>query len=142
MNIQEIMTPNPTFCPPNATLEQVAEVMRDEDIGEIPIVESQDGGNRLLGVVTDRDIAVRAVAAGRNPSQTTARDCMTAPAVTCKEDDSLEACAHAMASQRIRRMPIVDANGMLCGIVAQSDLQATDARSLKQQVADRVSTPH
>lgn len=141
MNIQDIMTQNPSFCPPDATLEQVAQVMRDEDIGEVPIVES-DGGNRLLGVITDRDIAVRAVAAGRDPTRIAARDCMTGPAVSCKEDDSLEDCAHAMASQRIRRMPIVDANGMLCGIVAQSDLQATDARSLKQQVADRVSTPH
>jgi len=141
MNIQDIMTRNPTYCPPNATLEQVAQLMRDEDIGEVPVVES-DGGHRLIGVVTDRDITVRAVAAGRNPSQVTARDCMTEPAVSCKEDDSLEDCAHAMASQRIRRMPVVDANGMLCGIVAQADLQATDARSLKQQVADRVSTPH
>ncbi len=141
MNIQDIMTQNPTFCPPTASLEQVAQVMRDEDIGAVPIVES-NGGNRLLGMVTDRDIAVRVVAAGRDPSQVAASDCMTEPAVSCTEDDSLEDCAHAMASQRIRRMPIVDANGMLCGVVSQADLQATDARSLKQQVADRVSTPH
>lgn len=141
MKIKDIMTSNPTCCPPNATLDQVAQVMRDEDIGAVPIVES-NGGNRLLGVVTDRDIAVRAVAAGRDPSKVTARDCMTAPAVTCRDDGSLEDCADTMASQRIRRMPIVDADGMLCGIIAQADLQATDARSLKQHVADRVSTPH
>ncbi|HKU80491.1 MAG TPA: CBS domain-containing protein [Rhodanobacteraceae bacterium] len=72
----------------------------------------------------------------------TAGDCMTAPAVTCNENDTLEDCAQAMASHRIRRMPIVDENGELCGILAQADLQATDARSLKEQVADRVSTPH
>jgi len=101
-----------------------------------------DGARKLLGVVTDRDIVVRAVAAGREVRNVTAGDCMTAPAVTCNENGTLEDCAQAMASHRIRRMPIVDASGELCGIVAQADLQATDARSLKEQVADRVSTPH
>lgn len=141
MNIKDVMTLNPTCCPPSATLKDVAEVMRDEDIGEVPIVEA-DGAKRLVGVVTDRDIVVRAVAAGRDISNATAGDCMTAPAVTCNEGDTLEDCAQAMASHRIRRMPIVDESGELCGIVAQADLQATDARSLKEQVADRVSTPH
>ncbi len=141
MNIKDVMTLNPTCCPPNATLEDVAEVMRDEDIGEVPIVAT-DGAKKLLGVLTDRDIVVRAVAAGGDISVVKASDCMTAPAVTCNESDTLEDCAQAMASHRIRRMPIVDENGELCGIVAQADLQATDARSLKEQVADRVSTPH
>ena len=141
MNIKDVMTLNPISCPPGATLKNVAEVMRDEDIGEVPIVE-EDGGKKLVGVVTDRDIVVRTVAAGRDPSTVRASDCMTEPAITCKESDSLEDCAQAMATHRIRRMPIVDENGELCGIVAQTDLQATDARSLKQQVADRVSTPH
>ncbi len=141
MDIRAVMTSDPKCCPRNATLEQVAQVMRDEDIGEVPIVES-DGERKLLGVVTDRDIVVRAVAAGSNPEQVTAEDCMTAPAVTCSEDATLEECARAMAQHRIRRMPIVDDNGELCGIVAQADLQDTDARSLKEEVADRVSTPH
>jgi CBS domain-containing protein len=141
MNIKDVMTSNPVCCPPNATLQDVAQRMRDEDIGEVPIVE-QDGARKLLGVVTDRDIVVRAVAAGRDIAALRASDCMTAPAVTCTENDTLEDCAQAMASHRVRRMPIVDENGELCGIVAQADLQATDARSLKEHVADRVSTPH
>lgn len=141
MNIKDVMTLNPVCCPPNATLQNIAQLMRDEDIGEVPVVE-QDGARKLLGVVTDRDIVVRAIAAGRKLRSVTAGDCMTAPAVTCNESDTLEDCAQAMASHRIRRMPIVDENGKLCGILAQADLQATDARSLKEQVADRVSTPH
>jgi CBS domain-containing protein len=141
MNIKDVMTSNPVCCPPNATLQDVAQRMRDEDIGEVPIVE-QDGARKLLGVVTDRDIVVRAVATGRDIAALRASDCMTAPAVTCTENDTLEDCAQAMASHRVRRMPIVDENGELCGIVAQADLQATDARSLKGHVADRVSTPH
>lgn len=141
MNIKDVMTLNPISCPPGATLKDIAGIMRDEDIGEVPIV-TEDGGRKLAGVVTDRDIVVRTVAAGHDPSKTTANDCMTEPAITCKESDTLEDCAQAMASHRIRRMPTVDENGELCGIVARADLQATDARSLKQQVADRVSTPH
>jgi CBS domain-containing protein len=141
MNIKDVMTSNPVCCPPNATLQDVAQRMRAEDIGEVPIVE-QDGARKLLGVVTDRDIVVRAVATGRDIAALRASDCMTAPAVTCTENDTLEDCAQAMASHRVRRMPIVDENGELCGIVAQADLQATDARSLKEHVADRVSTPH
>lgn len=141
MDIQSIMTPNPKACPRNASLSQIAQLMRDEDIGEVPIVES-DGRRRLVGIVTDRDIVLRAVASGRNTSQITADDCMTSPAVSCGEDASVEECARMMASHRIRRMPIVDNSGSLCGIVAQADLQATDARSLKEEVANRVSTPH
>lgn len=142
MEIRDVMTSNPKSCPSNATLVQIAEMMRDEDIGEVPVVETDGQHRKLLGVVTDRDIVVRAVAAGRNPESIRASDCMTAPPTTCREDGSLEECVKKMASERIRRMPIVDANGDLCGIVAQADLQATDARSLKEQLGNRVSTPH
>lgn len=141
MDVRDVMTMNPKHCPPGASLVQVAQMMRDEDIGEIPIV-ANDGSRRLMGVVTDRDIAVRAVAAGRNPESVRAEDCMTAPATTCSEDASLDDCVNKMASARIRRMPIVNADGELCGMLAQSDLQATDARSLKEHLGDRVSTPH
>ncbi len=142
MDIQSIMTPNPKACPRNASLEQIAQMMRDEDIGEVPVVDSDGGNRKLLGVITDRDIVVRAVAEGENPSRITAEDCMTSPAISCGENASLEECARTMASHRIRRIPIVDSSGNLCGIVAQADLQATDARSLKEEVANRVSTPH
>lgn len=142
MEIRDVMTSNPKVCPPNASLVQIAEMMRDEDIGEVPIVESDGNNRKLVGVVTDRDIVVRAIAAGRNPESVNARDCMTAPATACREDAPLDECVRKMASGRIRRMPIVDANGDLCGIIAQADLQATDARSLKEQLGSRVSTPH
>lgn len=140
MEIRDVMTTNPKSCPPSASLVQVAQMMRDEDIGEVPVVGAD--GRRLVGVVTDRDIVVRAVAAGRNMETVRAEDCMTAPPATCSEDGSLDDCVNKMASERIRRMPIVNANGELCGIVSQADLQATDARSLKEHLGNRVSTPH
>jgi len=71
MDIQSIMTPNPKACPRNASLEQIAQMMRDEDIGEVPVVDSDGGNRKLLGVITDRDIVVRAVAEGENPSRIT-----------------------------------------------------------------------
>jgi CBS domain-containing protein len=93
-------------------------------------------------VITDRDIVLRCVAVGGSAQDVTVDSCMTAPAQTVRDDATLEECAQLMARHRIRRVPIVDANGAICGIVAQADLEATDARSLKQQVAERVSTPH
>ncbi|HET6631606.1 MAG TPA: CBS domain-containing protein [Rhodanobacteraceae bacterium] len=141
MNIHSVMTPNPRYATPRSSLHDIACMMRDEDVGEIPIAEV-DGSPRLVGVITDRDIVVRAVAGGGDLAKITARECMTEQPVTVTEDATLEDCARLMASQRVRRVPVVDSRGMLCGIVSQSDLQATDARSLKQEVADRVSTPH
>ncbi|HET7358616.1 MAG TPA: CBS domain-containing protein [Rhodanobacteraceae bacterium] len=141
MDIRSVMTPHPKCCPRSASLSDVAQLMRDEDVGQIPVVEEADS-RKLVGVVTDRDIVVRAVAAGKDPSRATAGDCMTAPAATIAVDASLEECARLMASQQVRRMPVVDEDGMLCGIVAQADVQATDARSLKEEIADRVSIPH
>jgi CBS domain-containing protein len=93
-------------------------------------------------VVTDRDIVVRTVAAGADPGKATAGDCMTAPAASIPVGASLEDCARLMAAQQVRRIPVVDEDGLLCGIVAQADVQATDARSLKEEIADRVSVPH
>ena len=110
-----------------------------EDVGEIPVT---DGEMRPIGVITDRDIVLRCVATGGDPQNATVGDSMTAPAQTVREDATLEECAQLMARHRIRRVPIVDAAGAICGIVAQADLEATDARSLKAQVAERVSTPH
>lgn len=141
MDIRDVMTTHSKCCPPEANLVPIAQTMRDEGIGEVPIVEG-DETRRLVGVVTDRDIVVRAVAAGRHPESIRAADCMTAPAVSCSEDAALDECVNKMASERIRRMPIVNADGELCDIVAQADLQATDARSLKEHLGDRVATPH
>ena len=139
MNVQNIMTPRPRVCSADAPLARAARLMLEEDVGEIPVI---DGDLRPIGVITDRDIVVRCVATGGDPQSATIEEFMTAPAQTVREDATLEECAQLMARHRIRRVPVVDAAGAICGIVAQADLEATDARSLKQQVAERVSTPH
>jgi CBS domain-containing protein len=139
MNVRDIMTPRPRACPPDAMLNDAARLMLEADVGEIPVIGE---GLEVVGVITDRDIVVRCVAAGGDPRTTKVQSCMTAPALTLAEDATLEECARLMAGQQVRRVPIVDANGALRGIVAQADLEATDARSLKAEVAERVATPH
>ena len=102
-----------------------------------------DDDARPLGVVTDRDIVVRLVATGQDPSQVRAGDCMTSPVVTLNVDSDLRECADVMVRERIRRVPIVDDDGRLCGIVALADLERrNDVRSLKAEVSRQVSQPH
>ncbi len=139
MDIQQVMTRHPRVCRPGASLRDAARLMLEEDVGEIPVV---DEARQVVGVITDRDIVVRCVASGINPLEATVDTCMTAPALTIGDDASLEDCADLMVAQQIRRVPVVDADGAICGIVAQADLEGTDARSLKARVAERVSVPH
>lgn len=93
--------------------------MVEADCGEIPVT---DASNRLIGVITDRDIVCRVVAKGKNPSAVTAGECMTDQVVVVNEDTSLEDVVSVMEEHRIRRVPVVDASGCCCGIIAQADV--------------------
>lgn len=121
MKITEIMTANPATCEPRTPLRDVARMMRDNDCGEIPVVENRRS-LKPVGVVTDRDIACRAVAQGKNPLELSAGDCMTSPCVTVTTETSLEDCVKALEKNRIRRVPVVDESGRCIGIVSQADL--------------------
>lgn len=139
MDIRTIMTERPIAATRDTLLKDIAKMMRDHDVGEIPIVDDA----RPVGVVTDRDIVVRLVANGQDPVQLRAEDCMTSPAVTLTIEADLRECADVMVRERIRRVPIVDEDGRLCGIVALADLERrNDARSLKAEVSRQVSQPH
>jgi CBS domain-containing protein len=139
MDLDRLMTRNPKFCLATSPLAEVARAMRDEDVGEIPVV---DLDRHPVGVITDRDIVVRTLADGRNPLEIRAQDCMTAPPIVIEEDATVEDCAKLMERQKIRRVPVVDAKGALCGIVALADLERSDARSLQNEVTRAVSQPH
>ena len=118
-NAREIMTPAPQCCSRETPLNEVANLMVEADCGEIPVV---DASNRLVGVVTDRDIVCRVVAKGRNPAAVTAADAMTEPVVCVNEDTSLDDIVAVMEENQIRRVPVVDGSGCVCGIVAQADV--------------------
>jgi len=139
MKARDIMTAQPRCCSAEDTLEHAARIMLEEDVGEVPVIDER---RHLAGVITDRDIVVRCVANGERTDQSRVRQCMTAPARTLQEDATLEEIANLMKGERIRRVPITDRTGEICGIVALADLERTDARSLKAEVSERVSTPH
>lgn len=117
---REVMTRQPACCQPTDSLVSVAELMKAEDVGAVPVV---DGGSRkLVGMITDRDIVVKGLAGGRSASQVTVGDVMSTDVVTCREDDDVEEAVSRMSSRKIRRIPVVDANGALQGIIAQADI--------------------
>jgi len=123
----EVMTPDPVCCVPDDALTRIAALMKSEDVGSVPVVESQSS-KRLIGIVTDRDIVIKAVAGGLAVDQATARDAMTSNPASCSEDDEVGQAMKLMAQRQIRRMPVVDAQGRVAGIIAQADV-ATRMRS-------------
>ena len=118
MRISEIMTRDPELIDPNSSIRDAARRMRDEDIGALPVGEN----DRLIGMVTDRDIAVRGVAADRTPGTTTVRDVMSEKVFYCFEDDDVEDAARCMADNQVRRLPILNRDKRLTGIVALADI--------------------
>ena len=102
MRVEEIMTKDPACCMPDSKLHEVAQLMADRDVGQIPVVDS--ASRKPVGVVTDRDITVRAVARGRNPLDLTVRDVMSSPAVTTTPDANLEDAARMLEERRLGRL--------------------------------------
>lgn len=112
MKVKDIMTREPASVSPEATLGEVATLMKQEDCGSIPVVE--DG--RLVGIVTDRDIVVRGIAAGIDPKTACASDVMSADPVCVSPEDDVRRAQEIMADRQIRRLPVVE-DGKLTGIV-------------------------
>lgn len=140
MRVTDIMTPDPACCIPDTSLPEVARLMVDCDCGEIPVVVSS-GSRKLAGVVTDRDIVVRAVAVDKNPADCKAADVMSAPAVAVSEDTDLQECLERMEQYQIRRMPVLDDQEQLCGIVSQADIARQAGVQETAEVVKEVSQP-
>ena len=138
MSVQSIMTPNPACCTPSTSLQEVAKLMIENDCGQIPVV-ADDGSNKPIGVVTDRDIVVRVVAQGTNPADAKAGDAMTTPCHTVTCDTSLQECCDVMEANQIRRVPVVDAKGELCGIVSLADVALSGKDKQTAEVVKEVS---
>lgn len=138
MQVRDIMTENPACCAPETSLEDVARIMADQDCGEIPVLDER---GRPIGVVTDRDITCRAVARGKDPASTAARDVMTGSVITTTPDASLEHALAQMEERQVRRMPVVDENGVCCGIVSQADVARTAPEHETAELVRDVSQP-
>jgi CBS domain-containing protein len=118
---KDVMTRNPVSARPEDTVASVARLMKENDIGPVPIVENQKS-KRLVGIVTDRDLALKVVAEGRDPETTPVKQVMTTSVITCRGDDDIETALDAMSTQQLRRIPVVDDGNMLLGIIAQADI--------------------
>jgi CBS domain-containing protein len=117
-SIRDLMTENPCSIDADKSVAYAAKMMRDEDVGLAPIVE----GDKLIGTLTDRDIAIRVVAEGKDPEQTTAREVASTNLVTIDPQQDLDEALRLMAKHQVRRLPVVEEDGRLVGVVAQADV--------------------
>ena len=137
MNVRDVMTARPRCGSPDMPLSQVAELMETQDIGAIPILD----GDQLVGMITDRDIVVRAVAKEKDPREMPSRAISSSELVTVGPDQDLSDALHLMAEHQLRRLPVVDDGNRLVGVVSQADI-ALEARdqSVGEMVAE-ISKP-
>jgi len=133
-SIKEVMTSQVKTCEPDTTVTEAAKVMAQEDVGPVPIVEE----GRLTGMVTDRDIVVRVVAEGRDPSSTTVGEIASRDLVTVSPDDDLDAALEHLARKQVRRIPVVEGD-RLVGIVAQADIARLGSDSRTGEVVEEIS---
>ena len=117
----DMMTRNPICCLPTDTIECVAQMMKAQDVGSIPVVENPNS-KKLVGIITDRDLVLKGVAEGRDCRGSSIAEIMTRNPVTCRERDDVEKAFKAMSDHQVRRLPIVNDNNEIVGIIAQADI--------------------
>jgi CBS domain-containing protein len=137
MQVAEIMSSKLETISPNHTLTQAAQKMRDDNIGSLPVVESE----RLIGIVTDRDIVVRCVADGADTRAVTVRQAMSADAAHCLADQSVEEASKVMAAAKVRRLPVIDRDRRLVGIVSLGDLSRSESTHKAGETLRDISEP-
>ena len=142
MKAQDIMSKNPSTVTPSTRVRQAAQLMKEHDVGIVPGVEEGGADRRLVGLLTDRDIAIRLVAEGRDADLVEVRELMSSSPKTARADDDVATVMDLMGREQIRRVPIVDERGSLVGIVAQADivLEANDDKKAERTV-EKISKP-
>ena len=135
MQAKEIMSSNPQCCTPDDTLRDAARMMADNDCGCLPVVQDT-AGKKVIGVLTDRDIAVRGVARGKTPDSKV-NDVMSPAPACCSAEDDVEVVEKIMIEKQVRRVPVVDADGRVVGMIAQADL-ARDNRAASDREVGRI----
>ena len=138
MKLKQIMTQKVTTIHPDDTLQTAARIMRDRDVGFLPVYE----GNELIGVLSDRDIVVRAIAEGMDPKAKLGRDLVTSPVIYCFEDQSVDDATDLMHDNQIRRLVILKrGNRQLAGVVSLGDLAMNVDDKMSAEVLQSVSVP-
>ena len=138
MLISEVMTRDVESTTPETTLQKVAARMRDLDVGSLPVINEQ---GKVIGVITDRDIAIRAVASGADPTSASVEEAMTAEVVFCYDDQDVNDAAELMKDRQIRRLIILDRNDRLAGIIALGDIAVECDEEMVGSTLEAVSEP-
>jgi len=118
MLIKDVMTESPTCCRPADSVDRVAKLMLEHDCGIVPVCK----GSKVVGVITDRDITCRVVAKNRTPAEVPVSEVMTSPVFCIHENDDIQAAVDLMEEKQVRRLPVLDEDGDIAGIIAPSDL--------------------
>jgi CBS domain-containing protein len=141
MRIRDVMTSDPKFCLGEDSVIDAACIMRDEHVGVVPVVDNEED-RRVIGIVTDRDLCLGVVAEGQDPAGVRIDQCMTSKVICCTPDDALEDATELMQENQIRRVPVVNADGELEGIVSLADIAGSRLRGAQTlETLKCVSTP-
>lgn len=137
MRVSEAMTRDVKVANPNQSLHDVAKIMADDDVGCLPVGEN----DKLVGMITDRDIAIRAVAQGKSPDATTVREVMTEDVKYCFDDQDVADVARNMGDIQVHRLPVVNHDKRLVGIIALADIANTAGAELAGDAVQGISEP-
>lgn len=136
---RDLMTEDPSCCLPSDAVNKAAQLMKTENVGAIPVVDDHKT-RQLIGIVTDRDLALNVIAAGRNAQNTSVADVMTRSVTACRASDDLEKALAEMSDQQLRRIPVVDDDRRIVGIIAQADIATRlDAPKKTAEVVEEIS---
>jgi CBS domain-containing protein len=136
----DVMTMDPTCCLASDTIDRAAQIMKDEDVGSVPVVDETTA--TLVGILTDRDIVIQVVAGKKDCANVKVEDIMSRNPVTCKPDEDIQNAMDKMAQHQIRRIPVTDGRGRILGIVSQADLATRmDQPEKTEKVLEKISQP-
>lgn len=125
MKVREVMSPNPACCTPKDSAQSVARIMKDRNVGAVPVVADEQS-RVLIGMITDRDFCCSIVADGLDPKTVTIEKFISPNPISCRDGENIERCERLMQDHQIRRVPVVDEKGSVVGIVSQADLALHD----------------
>jgi len=133
--VRDVMTTRPRCVSPETPVTEAAELMESEDVGSLPVLE----GDELAGMITDRDIVIRAIARGKDPRGMPVRDISTRDVVAVRGDEDLSEALKLMASHQVRRLPVVDESNHLVGVLAQADVAREAGEKTVGEMVEEIS---
>lgn len=140
MRVKDVMTQHPVCCHASDSAQSVAKALRDQDIGSLPVVADGDS-QALVGIITDRDLCCSIIAEGLDPATTSIEAHMKRSPVSCREEQSLDACEKLMQIHQVRRLPVIDGKSRCIGMVSQADLARSERPDKVHRTVAEISKP-